>query len=619
MRRRSRATEELDEEDVPPAPLTWQTLGEAARLLRYLLPYWLPFCLALLCLAAGSGLSLAFPYYAGKLIDGTLVSGDRAAALPWWQTVDGMVVILLLILALQATLAFFRVYVFSMVGERSLADLRRDSYARLIRLPMAFHVQRRVGELVSRLAADLTQIEDTLISAIPDLLRQLAILVGGIVLITLTSGRLTLVMLATLPVLMIAAVLFGQSIRKYSRAAQDRLAESNVIVEESLQGIAGVKAFTNEQHEEQRYRRSLDHFLQAVLRGALAHGAFVSFVVFCLFGGIVLVLWFGAHQVQAGQLTLGALTSFMLYTLYVGGAFGSFAQLYSQVQRTLGASQRVRELLREEPEVPLAPTQVGNALRGVPAGALPRLRGEVVFENVSFRYPSRKEVQVLRDISLTARPGERIALVGPSGAGKSTVAALLLRFYDPEGGRILVDGKDLRDYPLTGLRAQMAIVPQDVILFGGSIAENIGYGKPGATEAEIIEAARQANAHDFITAFPEGYQTKVGERGVQVSGGQRQRIAIARAILRNPRILILDEATSSLDSESESLVLQALERLMEGRTSLVIAHRLSTVRQADRICVIKDGSTVESGTHGELLNLPEGVYRNLSELQFDLK
>ena len=518
-----------------------------------------------------------------------------------------MAVGLIVILGLQAVFAFGQSYWFMTVGERSLADLRRDTYARLIRLPMVFHTQRRVGELASRLAADLTQIQDTLVMAIPHLLRQTAILVGGIVLIAMTSGRLTLIMLSSLPVLILIAVIFGRSIRRASRLAQDRLAESNVIVQETLQGIASVKAFTNERHEENRYRKSLDQFIQAVLRGAWARGAFVSFIVFALFGAIVLVLWCGARQVRAGELTVGALTQFMLYTLFVGGAMGSFAELYSQVQRTIGATHRVRELLNELMELP-------------PAGekALPtRVRGEVVFENVAFRYPSRPEVEVLRDISLAARPGQRIALVGPSGAGKSTVVALLLRFYDPERGRVLVDGRDVRAYALEELRGQMGMVPQDVLLFGGSIAENIGYGRPGANEAEIIDAARKANAHDFITSFPEGYQTRVGERGVQLSGGQRQRVAIARAILRDPAILILDEATSSLDSESESLVLQALDRLMEGRTSLVIAHRLSTVRQADCIYVLKDGCIIEAGTHAELIARPDGLYRSLSELQFE--
>ncbi len=345
-----------------------------------------------------------------------------------------------------------------------------------------------------------------------------------------------------------------------------------------------------------------------VLRGARYRGAFSSFVIFALFGAVVLVLWYGSRLVVSGDSSPGELTSFMIYTLFVAGAMGSFAELYSQLQRTLGATHRVRELLQEEPE-PDEPESDPPAQR---------LRGEIVFENVAFRYPSRPEVQVLRDIRLSVEPGQRVALVGPSGAGKSTIVSLLMRFYEPEAGRILIDGRNAQDYGLRELRGQMAIVPQDVLLFGGTIAENIAYGRPGASEAEIVAAAQQANAEEFICSFPDGYQTRVGERGVQLSGGQRQRVAIARAILRDPAILLLDEATSSLDSASESLVLQALDRLMEGRTSLIIAHRLSTVRTADRIVVIKDGCTVESGTHAELVQHDDGIYRTLSQLQFDL-
>jgi ABC transporter fused permease/ATP-binding protein len=606
MARSRRDPEDLDEQDVPPAKISLQTLRQAVRLAGYLWPYRVRFILAIVSLFLGSTLALAFPRVTGLLIDALNAPASEVSA-SWQQSIDGVALLLILILGLQAVFAFGQSYWFVTVGERSLADLRRDTYARLIRLPMVFHTQRRVGELASRLAADLTQIQDTLVMAIPHLLRQVAILVGGVVMIAMTSGRLTLVMLSSLPLLILIAVIFGRSIRRASRLAQDRLAESNVIVQETLQGVATVKAFTNERHEENRYRKSLDHFIQAVLRGALARGAFVSFIVFALFGAIVLVLWFGAREVRAGELTVGQLTQFMLYTLFVGGAMGSFAELYSQLQRTLGATERVRELLGE----PMESLSIGTA------GKTGRLRGEVVFENLAFRYPSRPEVQVLHDISLSARPGQRIALVGPSGAGKSTMVSLLLRFYDPEKGRVLVDGVDVRDYPLEELRGQMAMVPQDVLLFGGTIAENIGYGRPGAKEEEIMAAALKANAHDFIASFPEGYQTRVGERGMQLSGGQRQRVAIARAILRDPAILILDEATSSLDSESESLVLQALDRLMEGRTSLVIAHRLSTVRRADCIYVLKEGRTIEAGTHAELIARPDGVYRTLSELQFE--
>jgi ATP-binding cassette subfamily B protein len=473
---------------------------------------------------------------------------------------------------------------------------------------MAFHVRRRVGELTSRLSADLSQILDTIVGAVPHLLRQLTFFLGGILLIALTSWRLTALMLATLPALIVVAVVFGRLLRRISRDAQDRLADSNVVVEETLQGIASVKSFTNEDHEEYRYRQGLSNYLTVVLRGALFRGAFGSFIIFALFGAVVLVLWYGSRLVVNGDLSAGQLTSFMIYTLFVAGAMGSFAELYSQLQRTLGATQRVRELLQERPELDHDESSL----------PVQRLRGHIVYENIAFRYPSRPEVVVLRDISFTVEPGQRVALVGPSGAGKSTIVSLLLRFYEPEKGHLLIDGRPASAYGLHELRSQMALVPQDVLLFGGTIAENIAYGRPDAREDEIIAAAQKANADEFIRSFPEGYQTRVGERGVQLSGGQRQRIAIARAILRDPVILILDEATSSLDSASESLVLQALERLMEGRTSLIIAHRMSTVRRADRIVVIQDGCTVETGTHAELMQREGGVYRNLSQLQLDL-
>jgi ATP-binding cassette subfamily B protein len=605
MARHSR-TPRSSEEELPPAPITGDSLREASQLARYLLPYAFKFAAALVVLLLTSSCGLVFPYLVGRLVNSAIAGPEVAAPLPWLQNVNGIALTLIGLLGVQAALMFVQSMWFIEVSERSLADLRRDTYVRLLHLSMAFHTRRRVGELASRLASDLTQILDAILWTVPQLLRQLILFVGGIALIALTSPRLTLVMLAAFPALIALAVVFGRVLRRNSRDAQDRLADSNVIVEETLQGIASVKAFTNENHEEQRYRHSQGNYLDVVLRGARYRGALNSFIIFALFGAVVLVLWYGARLVVAGDLTAGQLTSFMIYTLFVAGAMGSFAELYSQLQRTLGATHRVRELLAEQPE----------ALS--PGSAIKRLRGEIVFDRVAFRYPSRPEVPVLRDVSLTVEPGQRVALVGPSGAGKSTIVSLLLRFYEPESGRILIDGRDARDYSLHELRGQMAIVPQDVLLFGGSIAENIAYGRPGASEAEIVEAARQANADEFIRSFPDGYQTRVGERGVQLSGGQRQRVAIARAILRDPAILILDEATSSLDSASESLVLQALDRLMQGRTSLIIAHRLSTVRGADCIVVIKDGCTVESGTHAELLQREAGVYRNLSQLQLDL-
>jgi len=597
-----------DADDVPTVPLTGEGLREAARLLAYVRPYRARFAAALAALFLSSLLGLAFPFLAGRLVDAAQSglagrpADDRLADALGLDTVAGLLV---LVLAGRAVFSFFQSYWLAQVGERSLADLREDTYARLVRLPMAFFGQRRVGELSSRLTADLAQIQEALTSAAPQLVYQLTLLTGGVVLIALTSGRLTREMLVSVPVLVLATVAFGRAIRRLSREAQDRLADANVVVEETLQGIATVKAFANEGYEADRYRAGLVKFVAAALRGAWYRGAFAAFVMSALFGSVVLVLWYGARLVRAGELTLGDLTQFMLYTVYVGGAVGSFAVLYTQLQRTVGATQRVRELLREPTEDAGPP----------PTGA--RIAGEVAFEDATFSYPSRKEVAVLRGLSLTAEAGQRIALVGPSGAGKSTIVSLLLRFYDPDAGRVLIDGRDARGYPLLDLRSQMAIVPQDVLLFGGTIAENIAYGRPGASQAEVEDAARQANAHDFIAGFPDGYKTVVGERGVKLSGGQRQRVAIARAILRDPAVLILDEATSSLDSESESLVQQALDRLMRGRTSVIVAHRLSTVRGADRIYVIKDGRAVESGTHAELLARPDGVYRTLVELQLD--
>jgi len=592
--------------DLPKAKLDRENLKQALELFRYLRPYRGRFSAALASLFVSSLLSLSFPYLAGSILDAavqhTKGGGSMAGA-------DRTALLLMGILALQASLSFFQSLSFATAGQRSLVDLRRDTYARLISLPMTFFAQRRVGELASRLSSDLIQIEDTLIVVLPQFLRQTTILIGGIALIAVTSLQLTGIMLASLPFIIVAAVIFGRKTRKISREAQDRLADTATIVEETLQGILNVKAFSNEGYELNRYHEGLGSFLTTTLRGARLRAAFVAFIIFALFGFIVLVLWSGARLLQQGDITFGQLTRFGLYTTFVAGAMGQFAELYSQLQKAIGATGRVRELLREtgEVEVLLGPT---------PPSTLPRLRGDIVFENVYFSYPSRQGVEVLHAVNLAAASGQRIALVGPSGAGKSTLISLLLRLYDPSSGRLLIDGRDARDYRLTELRGQMSMVPQEVLLFGGSIADNIAYGKPGAGEDEIEQAARQANAHEFIQAFPERYATLAGERGIKLSGGQRQRVAIARAILKNPAILILDEATSSLDSESERLIQEALETLMRGRTSFIIAHRLATVRHADRIIVIAGGRVVESGTHEELQAVADGTYQRLAALQF---
>ena len=591
--------------ELPKVKLDRESLRQAIELFRYLRPYRARFCAALTSLFVTSLLSLSFPFLAGSIVDAAVhhTQGGSMAG------VDQTALLLMGVLALQAGFAFFHTLTFSSVGQRSLVDLRHDTYARLISLPMSFFAQRRVGELASRLSADLIQIEDTLITILPQFLRQSTLLIGGVALIAVTSLKLTGIMLASLPVLTVVAVVFGRKTRRIAREAQDRLADTATIVEETLQGIVNVKAFANENYELNRYHDGLRRFLTATLRGARLRAAFISFIIFALFGSIVLVLWSGARLLQQGQITFGDLTRFILYTTFVAGAMGQFAELYSQIQKAVGATQRVRELLRETGEV-------DARLKPAPSEGRKRLRGEVKFDDVHFTYPSRDGVEVLHGINLTAFSGQKIALVGPSGAGKSTIISLLLRLYEPTAGRILIDGRDAREFELLELRGQMSMVPQEVLLFGGSIAENIAYGKPGAGLEEIKSAARRANADEFIQSFPHGYETLVGDRGIRLSGGQRQRVAIARAILKDPAILILDEATSSLDSHSESLIQEALETLMQGRTSFIIAHRLATVRHADRIIVIADGRVVESGTHTELESIENGVYSRLAALQF---
>jgi len=430
-----------------------------------------------------------------------------------------------------------------------------------------------------------------------------------VIFIAATSFKLSLVMISSFPVLILLAVLFGRRIRRQARAAQDRLAESVTVVEETLQGIVNVKAFGSEHYEQQRYGFRLLDYLNTSLRAARFRAGLISFIILGIFGSIILVFWYGARLMQAGELTFGQLTQFIMYTMFVGGSVTSFAEVFSQLQRTLGATERVHELLEEVPE-----PGVGGKRERADDAQQERLGGAVELRDVSFHYPSRPDVEVLHGISLEAKPGEKIAIVGPSGAGKSTVVSLLLRFYEPQGGAILLDHTPASSLALPLVRGSMAFVPQEVMLFGSSIRENIAYGRPGATDEEVEEAARQANCHEFIERLPERYATLVGERGVKLSGGQRQRIAIARALLKDPAILILDEATSSLDSESEALIQQALETLMEGRTAFIIAHRLSTVRNVDRIYVLDQGRVAESGTHLELLELG-GIYRRLCDLQ----
>ena len=586
------------ENDLPKSKITASSLKKAKIIFKYAENHKWKFFIGLIFLLLTSVTALAFPKFMGMLVDCVnKKDGDLA---------NKIALGLMLVLVLQSVFSFFRLSLFVNFTENTLANVRLALYTNLVKLPMSFFSQKRVGELNSRISNDIGQIQDTLTTTIAEFLRQFILIIGSFIMLASINWKLTIMMISVVPIVGVAAVIFGKFIRKYSKTVQDKVAESQVVVEETMQGISIVKAFANEWYEIQRYKQRISEVVKIGIKGGQFRGYFASFIIVCLFGTIVAVVWYGVTLAIAGEITVGQLFTFILYSSYVGASSGGIAELYSQMQKAIGATERVFELLEEVPEKINSDSEID----------IEKIKGEVTFQNVAFSYPSRKEIQVLKNVSFKANFGQKIAIVGPSGTGKSTIASLLLRFYDIENGTILIDNKNIYDYDLETLRGNMSIVPQDVILFGGTIRENIAYGKPNATNEEIMLAAKQANAFNFVEGFPEKFETIVGERGIKLSGGQRQRIAIARALLKNPSILILDEATSSLDSESEKLVQEALEILMQGRTSIIIAHRLSTIRSADQILVLDNGEIKEQGTHKELIDLENGMYKNLSNLQF---
>jgi ATP-binding cassette subfamily B protein len=576
---------------------------DAGFFLTYLRPHANVFIPALIALAITGGMTIVFikelAALAGKGIGG-------ATGPEWMAELNDSLWFLVGIVAIQAVIAFFRIMLFAKASERALAALRLDTFSRIIRLPMATLNQRRVGELASRLANDVEAMRETLVVTIPMLIRHTVMLSLCLILILNMSVKLSLFMVGTIPVVIVLIAIFGSRIRKLTKKAQDNLAASQVVVDESLQSIVSVKAFRNEVHEMARYEKNLGEYLTTVLRAAIPRASFIAFIIFAFSVALILVTWFAMRMLNFGEIGKEELTQFAGLSGMIAASFMQFPELITQLQRSLGATERVREILKDEVE----PQDTEKA-------AVTRFKGEIEMRGVSFAYPTRPEAVVLHDFNLSAKAGQRIALVGPSGSGKSTSVALLFRFYEPTTGEILIDGRPIRDMTLTELRRNLALVPQEVLLFGGSIQENIAYGKPGATEDEIINAAKKANAHEFIIGLTEGYHTLVGDRGTQLSGGQRQRIAIARAILADPAILILDEATSSLDAESERLVQDALDKLMENRTSIIIAHRLSTVRRCDQILAMSGGAIIERGTHDELVSKPGGLYGSLAKLQLE--
>jgi ABC-type multidrug transport system fused ATPase/permease subunit len=578
-----------------PKAITKASFKRALRVTRFFKPYRWTYAIGLVFLVLTSVTTLSFFWILGRIVDSASLKD---------------VLIGFGILAAQSVFSYCRVVLFVNVTEKSLAGLRQATYSHLVRLHMDFFSQRRIGELTSRISSDVAMLQDAFTTTLAEFLRQFITIFGAVAILMVISVKLMLIMLSIVPVVALFAVFFGRFIRKFSRKTQDMVASSNTVVEETMQGIATVKAFANEKFEINRHQKSTLDIVKQAITGGKYRGLFISFITLCLFGAIVIVLWQGAILMHTHQVTQGDMLKFLMYSIVIGASFAGIAELYAGIQRAIGATERLMDIMDEPIE------NIGLQDEGKLTGF--KMKGEVVFDNVSFAYPSRKEIEVINNLSFSVKPGETVAIVGPSGAGKSTLTQLLLRFYDPVSGAILIDGKKSDEYQLTELRSQMALVPQEVLLFGGTIRENIEYGKHGATDEEIIEAAKKANAHDFIMSFPDKYNTMVGERGIALSGGQRQRIAIARAVLRNPAILILDEATSSLDSESERLVQEALDKLMHGRTSFVIAHRLSTIRNADTILVLEKGKLKESGSHEELMNISDGLYRSLSKLQFEL-
>lgn len=598
-----------DTDELPKAKLSLANFKRSFRLFGYLKKEKWKFVMGMIFLIGTASVGLLFPLKSGTLF-GFFGSNEGSIA-EQKENLYNVGYLLLVILLVQGVFSFGRVYFFTQVTESILKGLRGDTFSRLIQMPMQFFSKNQVAELSSRMATDINVISEAFTINIAELIRQSIVGIGGLVLmIVYTKWEIAKWFLMIIPPLTVVAIVFGKKIRNYSKTFQDKIAEANVIVGESLTGITNVKTFTNEAYEIKRYLNKTTEIKDFGIKYGIFRGSFFAFVITCVFGAVFFILFLMVDLKIENKISAEEFGRFMMLALFVAGSLGGLPEQIASIQRALGATDRVFELIDG---------QIENIDINTNSPATPvEKSGEIEFKNLSFNYPTRADFQVLKNITFKANIGETVALVGSSGSGKSTIASLISRFYDPVNGEILIDGKNSKDYSLTDLRKKIALVPQDVILFAGSIKDNIAYGKPNATMQEIEEAAKKANAFDFINSFPEKFDTLVGERGIQLSGGQRQRIAIARAVLKNPSILILDEATSSLDSESEHLVQEALEKLMIGRTSIVIAHRLATIRNADKIVVLQKGEVLEIGDHTTLIKNEEGLYYKLSKMQFEL-
>lgn len=576
-----------------------ETLRESLKIYEYIKPYKWHFFIGLFLLAISSLVFMVMPYLAGVMVD--VAQGNHTGTL----TLKSIGWILVVVLFLQGFISYFRIYLFAFVSEKGISNVRTEVYSKLLSLSLNFYEENKTGEIVSRVTADVDRLYSAFSVLIAEFLRQVIILVSGVIFLGITTPKLAGIMLATFPIIIIFAGFFARYIRKFSKRRQSMLADSNSIISETSYNIQTVKAYTNEWFEYNRYTKAIGDYIDVAMKFAKTRGLFAAFIVTVLSGGIFFILWMGAKMLQNNELTAGNLVSFVSYTAFIGGSIAAIGNFYGELVGVLGATERIREILNMESEVEVRPIEMQRAFKA---------KGALSFKNVNFHYPTRTDIEVLKSFSLEINPGEKIALVGSSGAGKSTVMQLLLRFYPYQAGEILLDGKSIEDHNLNDYRLNFALVPQEVLLFSGTIRENILYGQPNATDAEIEDAAKQSNSLEFINTFPEGLETVVGERGVKLSGGQRQRIAIARAILKDPSILLLDEATSALDAESEQIVQEALDNLMKGRTSIIIAHRLSTIADVDCIYVLEDGQVREFGTHEQLLDIENGLYKNQARL-----